>query len=55
MEHSLTKQTPFFSNYGHHPQVDPFKVTNVRSPTVEDLVTWLKAIQDELMFQLYEA
>ena len=55
MELSSTKQTIFFSNYSHHVRADPFKLTNIRSPVAEDLATWLKDIQDELMFQLYEA
>jgi hypothetical protein len=53
--HSSTKQTPFFSNYGHHPWVDPFQVKDVGSPIVEDLAAYLAAIHDELAFQLYEA
>jgi hypothetical protein len=36
--YSSTKQTLFFSNYGHHPQADPFQVKDVGSPVVEDLV-----------------
>ena len=39
----------------HHPQIDPFKVSNDIKSAIEDLATWLKAIKDELMFQLYEA
>jgi hypothetical protein len=53
--HSSTKQTPFFSNYGHQPQADPFEVKDVGSPTTKDLATHLAAIHDELAFQLYEA
>jgi hypothetical protein len=53
--HSSTKQTPFFSNYGHHLRADPFQVKDVGSPTAEDLATHLAAIHDELAFQLYEA
>jgi hypothetical protein len=51
----LTKQTPFFSNYGHHPRADPFQVKDVRSPTTEDLAVHFATIHDELAFQLYEA
>jgi hypothetical protein len=53
--HSSTKQTPFFSNYGHHPRADPFQVKNVGSHVVENLAAHLAAIHDELAFQLYEA
>jgi hypothetical protein len=53
--HSSTKQTPFFSNYGHHPRANPFQVKDVGSPVVEDLATHLATIYDELAFQLYEA
>jgi hypothetical protein len=48
--HSSTKQTPFFSNYGHHPPVDPFQIKDVESPVAEDLATYLVAIHDELAF-----
>jgi hypothetical protein len=51
--HSLIKQTPFFSNYGHHPRANPFQVKDVGSPVVEDLAAHLVAIYDELAFQLY--
>jgi transposase InsO family protein len=50
--HSSTKQTPFFSNYGHHPRAEPFQIKDVGSPTAEDLTTHLAAIHDELAFQL---
>jgi hypothetical protein len=50
-----TKQTPFFSNYGHHPRADPFQVKDVESSATEDLAAHLTAIHDELVFQLYEA
>jgi hypothetical protein len=53
--HSFTKQIPLFSNYGHHPRVDPFQVKDVGSLTAEDLAEHLAAVQDELAFQLYEA
>jgi hypothetical protein len=53
--HSSTKQIPFFSNYGHHPRVDPFQVKDIGSPAVEDLAAHLATIHDELAFQLYEA
>jgi transposase InsO family protein len=53
--HSSTKQTPFFSNYGHHPRADPFQVKDVGSLAAEDLATHLAAIHDELAFQLYKA
>jgi hypothetical protein len=49
--HSSTKQTPFFSNYCHHPRADPFQVKDVRSPAAEDFA----AIHDKLAFQLFEA
>jgi hypothetical protein len=48
--HSSIRQTPFFSNYGHHPRADPFQLKDVESPT-----THLATIHDELVFQLYEA
>jgi transposase InsO family protein len=47
---SSTKQTSFFSNYGHHPQVK-----DVGSPVAKNLAAHLVAIYDELAFQLYEA
>ena len=43
--HSSTKQTPFFSNYGLHPQANPF---DVESLAIEDLAV-------HLTIQLYEA
>jgi hypothetical protein len=49
------KQTPFFFNYGHHPQADPFQVKDVGNPATKDLVAHLVAIHNELAFQLYEA
>jgi hypothetical protein len=52
---SSTKQIPFFSNYGHHPQADPFQIKDEGSPNAEDLTAHLAAIHDELAFQLYEA
>ena len=48
--HSSTKQMLFFSNYGHHPQADPFQVKDVGSPAVADLAAHLAAIHDELAF-----
>jgi hypothetical protein len=60
--HSSTKQTPFFSNYGHHPRADHFQIKDVGSPAAEDLAAHLAAIHNELAsihnelaFQLYEA
>jgi hypothetical protein len=53
--HSSTKQTPFFSNYGHYPRADPFQVKDVGSPTAEYLATHFIAIHNELAFQFYEA
>ena len=53
--HSSTKQTPFFSNYGHYPQTDPFQIKDVESPIAEDLTTCLVVIHDKFAFQLYEA
>jgi hypothetical protein len=53
--HSSTKQTPFFSNYGHHPRAYSFQVKDVGSPVAEGLASYLTAIHDELAFQLYEA
>ena len=53
--HSSTRQTPFFSNYSHHPRVDPFQVKVMGSPAAEDLAAHLITIYDELAFQLYEA
>jgi hypothetical protein len=52
--HSSTKQTPFFSTYGHHPRADPFLVKDIGSPAIEDLAAHLAIIHDELAFQLYE-
>jgi hypothetical protein len=54
-KYSSTNQTPFFSNYGHHPQVDAFQVKDVGNSAAEDLVAHLAAIHDELAFQLNEA
>jgi hypothetical protein len=48
--HSSTKQTLFFSNYGHHPRTDPFQVKNVGSPVAEDFVAHIAAIHDEPAF-----
>lgn len=53
--HSSTKQTPFFANYGRHPQADPFQVKNVGSPAAEDLAMHLANIHNELTLQLQEA
>ena len=53
--HLLIKQTPFFSNYGHHPQIDPFQINDVGSPTEGDLATYFAVIHNELAFQLYKA
>ena len=53
--HSSTKQTPFFSNYSHHPRADPFQMEDVGSLAIEDLAAHLGAIHDELIFQFYEA
>jgi hypothetical protein len=53
--YSLTKQTPFFSNYGHYPRVDPFQVKNIGRLATEDLAAHLVAIYDELAFQSYKA
>jgi hypothetical protein len=53
--YSSIKQTPFFSNYGYHPRVDPFQVKDVGSLIAKDLVAHFTAIHDELAFQLYEA
>ena len=52
--HLSIKQTPFFSNYDHHPQLDPFQGKDVGSPAVKDLIAHLVAIHDELAFQFYE-
>ena len=52
--HSSTNPIPFFSNYGHHPQVYSFQEKNIGSPVVEDLAVHLVAIHDELVLQLYE-
>ena len=52
--YSSTKQTPFFSNYGHYPRSDPFQVKDVEN-LAEDLAAHLVAIHDELEFQLYDA
>jgi hypothetical protein len=48
--HSSIKQTPFFSNYGHHPRADPFQVKDVGSSAAH-----LAAIHNEFAFQHYEA
>jgi hypothetical protein len=53
--HSSTKQTSFFSNYGHHPRADPFQVKDVGSRAAEDLVAHLPAIHNDITSQLYEA
>jgi transposase InsO family protein len=50
--YSSTKQTPFFSNYGHYPRTYSFQIKDVGSPTTENLATHLAAIHDELAFQL---
>ena len=52
--HSSTKQTPFFSNYGHHPQADSFQVKDVGGSLVKDLAIHLVAIHDAFAFQFYE-
>lgn len=53
--HSSTKQTPFFANYGRHPQADLFQVKNVGSHAAEELATHLANIHNKLTLQLQEA
>lgn len=52
LEHSSTKQSPFFSNYGYHPRANPFQIEDVGSPTAKNQAAYLKAIHEEVKFQL---
>ena len=50
-----TKQTPFFSNYGHHPRFDQFQLSTSKNPATEDLATRLLKIQNDMKIKLLEA
>jgi hypothetical protein len=48
-------QTPFFTNYGHHPRFDSLNLSLAKNPTVQDLVTRLLEIHKDMKARLVEA
>jgi hypothetical protein len=50
-----TQQTPFFANYGYHPNFDQFDFNKVENPATGDLATRLSEIHTEMKDNLLEA
>lgn len=50
--HSATKQTPFYSLYGYHPQFNPKLPTQTKVPTAEERITILHDIHKDLISNL---
>jgi hypothetical protein len=49
------QQTPFYTNYGHHPKLDLLDPSKTDNPAVVDFATRLLQLQDAMQFQLQEA
>ncbi len=54
MMHSITHQTPLFTNHGLHPRFDIQGVNNVMNLAIKDRVAWLIDIQAQLVSNLEE-
>jgi hypothetical protein len=49
------RQTPFFTNYGYHPQFDFLNLSLAKNPATQDLVTRLLEIHKDMKARLVEA
>lgn len=53
--HASTQQTPFYSNYGHHPRLDMLEPPRSMNPAAEDFATRMTQLQETLKVHLERA
>ena len=53
--HASTQQTPFYSNYGHHPKLDMLQPSRSENPAVEEFATRMAELQATMKSHLEKA